>query len=237
MTGPGFGGSIVALVPSERARALHRRDRRGIQRFRQGPGRRCRGRRPRTLDAQPVAACAYTVTSSIPAVSQNAASRAPDARDSAPGDAGCYARSQPSAHSSTPVAGRKKPYGISSPGSSSLSRISPSDTTSRKRSSGSASQRGERARPDLVLEEERRRILEPADPEASLDQAYRLVPARERPVSLSHVAHQERVAREVHRVHLGELGRRRTSSAPQHIREAVIESPSAAYPYPLAIRL
>ena len=61
--------------------------------------------------------------------------------------------------------------------------------------------------PGLVLEEERRRVFEAADPEASLDQPHRPVRAGERPVALAHVAHQERVAREVHRVHLGELRR------------------------------
>ena len=42
-------------------------------------------------------------------------------------------------------------------------------------------------------------------PERALDEPDGAIVARQRPVALAHVAHQDRVAREVHRVHLGEL--------------------------------
>ena len=55
------------------------------------------------------------------------------ARDSAPGGAARRGAANESMQRRTPVSGRKKPYGISSAGSSSVSRISPSATTRRKR--------------------------------------------------------------------------------------------------------
>ena len=66
-------------------------------------------------------------------------------------------------------------------------------------------ERGDRRRPRLVLEEDRRRVGQPADAERPLDQARLAVRARDAPVALAHVAHEDRVAGEVHRVHLGEV--------------------------------
>src|SRR3954447_86313 len=67
-------------------------------------------------------------------------------------------------------------------------------------------QRGQGAWPRSVLEEERRGIVQPADAERALDEAYGTVLAGQGPVALAHVAHEDRVPREVHGVHLGELG-------------------------------
>ena len=66
-------------------------------------------------------------------------------------------------------------------------------------------ERRQRRRARLVLEQERGRVVEPADGDRPLDQAHRAVVARDPPVALAHVAHQHRVRREVHRVHLGEV--------------------------------
>ena len=65
-------------------------------------------------------------------------------------------RSQASRQSRTPTSGWKRPQGISSPGRSGPSRFSPSQTTSRKSSPPSATRVGQRRRPRLVLEQERR---------------------------------------------------------------------------------
>ena len=66
-------------------------------------------------------------------------------------------------------------------------------------------QRGQRGRPRLVLEQERGRVGQPPDAQRPLDQLHRPVGPGDLPVALAHVALQDRVRGEVHRVHLGEV--------------------------------
>src|SRR5579859_3022382 len=66
-------------------------------------------------------------------------------------------------------------------------------------------QRGHGSWARLVLEQERRRVVEPPDAERTLDQPDRAIGPGDPPVAFTHVAHEHRVRREVHRVHLSEV--------------------------------
>ena len=124
-------------------------------------------------------------------------------------------RSQASMHSRTPDVGAEEAVGhLERRQLVGVEDLALGRRRRRKRSPPSDDERRQRAGPGRVLEEERRRVARaPPMPERALDQPDRAVVARQRPVALAHVAHQDRVAREVHRVHLGELRRRRAGRA------------------------
>ncbi len=131
--------------------------------------------------------------------------------------------------SRTPESGRKCPYGISRCGSSSVSSTSPSATSSRKRSPPRETSVASVAGPGAYWKRNVGGSPRPPMPSGRLISRTGRSGAREAPVALAHVAHQDRVRGEVHRVHLGELrlAEQRAGGRHQRGRERVALGPVA----------